>query len=236
MALAESGPAPYAPAATVLAVIDRYREVGFQGQPITAVTLQRVQITESLIPRTLAALRLLDLIDPDGRPTPQFDTLRNARPDEFNERLGEWLRDMYAPIFGHINPAEATAEQIEHAFWGYEPAGQRARMATLFIGLAVRAGLIPEAVAKPRGRHATKRRVTMDRNPKVKVDGKADGIRGYEPEAGNKTQPPTTLDAQRQRYVELLIAKLETQDSPDADLFDRIEHALGIAARREPEP
>lgn len=227
MALATGGKgtAPYAPTSAITKVIDRYREAGFGGQSVNEIALQKIGVSESLIPRTLATLRQLDLIDENGNPTDQFGVLKNAASAEFRPRLAEWLKDSYAPIFGFCNPATATAEQIEDAFRGYTPEGQRGRMASLFTGLAAYAGIIEDAPSKPRGRHAS---------PKPKPAAAAAAAkepRGARTNGAALDRPPApqTLDAYRQRYVDLLIAKAESQDDPDADLLDRIERALGIA-------
>lgn len=219
----EGGTAPYAPAATIVSVIDGYRRTGFAGQPITDVTLARIQVSPSLIPRTLASLRQLGLIDEDGKPTDQFDVLKNAPTDEFPSRLAEWLKDTYAPIFGFCNPDTATAQQIEDAFRGFSPEGQRGRMATLFLGLATYAGIVEDAPSKPRGRHATGQR-KPNQAPSAALR------KGGTPE---QQTPPPSGDSHRQRYLDLLMAKAEEQDEPDPELLDRIERALGIGPKQE---
>lgn len=227
MPLQPAGPAPYAPAGAILSVIDRYREVGFSGQPVTDLTLGKIGVSESLRPRTIASLRLLDLIQDDGTPTDQLDVLKNARPAEFDDRLAEWLRDTYAPIFGFCDPATATAKQIEEAFWGYEPAGQRTRMANLFSGLAARAGLIAVAPQKPRGRHAnptTNATSAGASTAKSTAKGGEPKVKEAPPEPGE-----ATLAGYRKRYLDMLIERAEKIEQPDSDLLDRIERALGIA-------
>jgi hypothetical protein len=51
---------------------------------------------------------------------------------------------VYGEILEIADPASATYEQVEDAFRGHTPAGQRTRMVTLFIGLCDYAGLLPE--------------------------------------------------------------------------------------------
>lgn len=225
---ADGGVAGYAPAAAVTKTIDRYRANGFSGQPVTDVTLQKIGVSDSLIPRTLATLKLLDLIDSDGKPTDQFDVLKNATTTDFKARLAEWLKDTYAPIFGFCDPTTATPADVEDAFRGYTPEGQRSRMANLFLGLLEYAGIIEVAPPKPRGRHAPK----TSSGPKVTAQGKRAVERILADKGGMKIadlSPSPIVDSHRQRYLDLLIAKAEEQDNPDAELLDRIERALGIS-------
>src|SRR5262249_33172555 len=111
MPLSNEGKAPYAPAERVIEIIDKYRAHGL-ATPFTAEVLARAQVTESLIPRVLSAMKQLDLIDDDGNPTSQLDLLRKAPTPEYKERFGEWVRAVYAPIFQFVDPATATADAI----------------------------------------------------------------------------------------------------------------------------
>src|SRR5947207_3293462 len=123
-----NGPAPYTPAAAVTTVIDGFRDRGL-GTPITKDVLIRAGVSETLGNRTLGALKLLELIDDEGRPTEQLETLRQARgADEFKARLQEWLRGVYADVLQYADPSQDTADRIAEAFRGYVPMGQRARM------------------------------------------------------------------------------------------------------------
>lgn len=227
MALSPSGGvAGYAPATAITRTIDRYRDVGFAGQPITDATLQKIGISESLIPRTLASLRVLDLIDAEGKPTDQFDVLKNATTAEFSARLAEWLKDTYAPIFGFCDPTAASPAEIEDAFRGYTPEGQRTRMANLFLGLAAYAGIIEEAPSKPRGRHAPQPKNT----PKIPAEpARRKKLSQHMNGADTAPKPTSTIDAARARYVEMLMDKAAGQDEVSSELLDRIERALGIA-------
>lgn len=143
MAVIADKPVPYAPASAILEVVGRYRNRGLQS-PITAEVLGRTGISESLIPRTLQALRTLDLIDEDGKPSPTLDGLRLAPEAEFTKHLEGWLKSAYAPVFSFVDPAKDGETRIRDAFRGYHPAAQQSRMVTLFTGLCAAAGLIAE--------------------------------------------------------------------------------------------
>ncbi len=163
MAVTPDKPVPYAPASAILEVVDRYRNRGLQS-PITAEVLGRIGISDSLIPRTLQALRTLDLIEEDGKPTPTLDGLHLAAEAEFKKHLEGWLKSAYAPVFSFVDPSKDGETRIRDAFRGYNPAAQQARMVTLFTGLCAAAGLIAEkAVPTPRNHPA---RATSNAAPK----------------------------------------------------------------------
>jgi hypothetical protein len=150
MAVTADKPVPYAPASAILEVVDRFRNRGLQS-PISAEVLGRIGVSESLIPRTLQALRTLDLIDDEGKPTATLDGLRLAPEAEFKKHLAAWLKSAYAPVFSFVDPAVDGETRIRDAFRGYNPAAQQPRMITLFIGLCAAAGLIAEkAIPTPR--------------------------------------------------------------------------------------
>lgn len=142
--------APYAPLSAVMAVINRHRQVRLQ--TIDAPTLARTGVSESLAPRTLRALEQLGLIDGEGNPSEAFERLRVASSASFQEELAGIVRQAYSPVFQVVDPTTASITQIEDAFRGFNPAGQRPRMVTLFTGLLAEAGLIETPPKKPSGR------------------------------------------------------------------------------------
>lgn len=149
MAITREGTAPYAPASAILEVIDRRRNRGLT-TPVTADVLERAGIQASLIPRTLQALRTLDLIDETGAPTRAFEGIKLASEADCKKSLEDWLKGAYAEIFSYVDPMTDDETRIRDAFRGFEPDGQRNRMVTLFLGLCRAAGLVPEATSTPR--------------------------------------------------------------------------------------
>lgn len=135
------GTAPYAPPKTVIDLVERYRDKGLR-TPFDLDVLGQAGISSGLAPRVLQALRLLDLIDSDGNPTPALESLRKASTDDFRSVLAEVVREAYADVFNFVDPAEDTTDAISDAFRSYNPPGQRGRMVTLFIGLCREAGII----------------------------------------------------------------------------------------------
>jgi hypothetical protein len=153
MAVTTAASAPYAPAKTILDVIDKCRH-GMKS-PLTAEVLARAGISDSLIPRTLQALETLDLIDPNGAATPTLETLRRSPDAEYRPRLSEWLNAAYADVLNFVDPATATENAIQDAFRSYNPLGQRPRMASLFTGLYTAAGV--RQVQRPASSRSSRR-------------------------------------------------------------------------------
>jgi len=140
--------APYAPPSAVLDVIDRYRNFSMT-TPVDLDVIQLAGVVESLAPRTLQALRLLDLIDDQGNPERAFTEIREASNADYPNRLAEHLRAVYEEVFAFVDPKTDSIDRIEDAFRSFHPHGQRARMVTLFMGLCERAGIADETVTPP---------------------------------------------------------------------------------------
>jgi len=134
MVMKANGPAAYGPAKTIIALIERFRGAGLPSV-LTVESLPRVSVSESLAPRTLQSLKLLDLIDEQGKPTQQFEDLRRAPTAEFKSELVGLLKLVYAHVFEVVEPANATYEQVQDAFRSFAPQGQRDRMVSLFLSL-----------------------------------------------------------------------------------------------------
>lgn len=135
-------PAPYAPPSAILELIERHRNKGLP-PVVDADVLARAGISDSLIPRTLQALKILDLLTEDGRPSEVFEGIRLAPTSEYQQRLTEWLNAAYADALIYVDPATADEVDVRDAFRKYVPTGQQGRMVTLFIGLFTAAGVMP---------------------------------------------------------------------------------------------
>ncbi len=134
MVIQAAGVAPYAPSKAIVDVIQRYRDRDIP-QPLTVESLHRISVSESLAPRVLQALKLLELVNDEGRVTPRFKELKKVATSDFKPAVVDILRSAYAEVFAIVDPANAAYEQVRDAFRTFKPAGQRDRMVSLFLGL-----------------------------------------------------------------------------------------------------
>jgi len=152
MPVTQESPGPYAPAATLLGIVERYRNKGLP-TPVDPDVLARASVSDSLIPRTLHSLRALDLIDEQGVPTEVLESIRLAPEASYKAALAKWLEATYADVLQFVDPATADESKLRDAFRNYQPQGQQSRMITLFSGLFRAAGIGPEKTgAAPRKR------------------------------------------------------------------------------------
>lgn len=135
-------PVPYAPASAMLDLIERHRNKGLP-PVVDADVLLRAGISDSLVPRTLQAMKTLDLLTDDGRPSEVFEGIRLAPTAEYPQRLTEWLNAAYTDALSYVDPATDDEVAIRDAFRKYTPTGQQPRMVSLFIGLFTAAGVMP---------------------------------------------------------------------------------------------
>jgi len=141
MPIQSGGVAPYAASNAVTETVEQYRHRGLT-TPVTADVLSRLGIRDTVTPRTLQALKLLELLDGDGNPTPNFDDLRRAPEEDFQARFAEHLRYVYADVFAMRDPAQDDVGKIRDAFRHFQPQGMQDRMVRLFLGLCEYAGII----------------------------------------------------------------------------------------------
>jgi hypothetical protein len=175
MPVTKEGPAPYGPPKAILDLVQRHRNKGLPS-PVDADVLARSGVPDSLIPRTLQSLKILDLIEADGTVSETLERIRLAPESEYQLRLSEWLNAAYADALAYIDPATAQEVDIRDAFRKYVPTGQQSRMVTLFIGLFAAAGVRadrqrPPSPAKPssNGVAAKPRLVTASVSPRARV-------------------------------------------------------------------
>ena len=140
--------APYTSQAVMLSLLQRNREKGLP-DPLNAEQLQRLGVPDSLVPRTLQALKTLDLIREDGQQTDILERLRRAPEADYQPLMAEWLKGAYAHALDVIDPATADEVSIRDAFRHYNPISLQPRMITLFTALFEAAAVRPAAAKSP---------------------------------------------------------------------------------------
>ena len=193
MAILHEGPSPYAPVAHVLRALDHSGQKA--PQAFSKELLMRLGYPEAYARRTMAALKLLDLIDDEGQPTQSFMELRQASAEEYTPRLEQVIRTAYADAFAVVDPATDSDQAINDAFRFYQPAAQRDKMVTLFMGLCEAGGIIG-ADRAPRKRLRT---VKNESGRKVR-SSQTRRSRGLA-QKGRSTQTTPSLSRTRQRLV-----------------------------------
>lgn len=185
MAIAPNENAPYAPASTIVNLLNRFRDKGLTF-PVTHEVLLRAGIPESLVRRTVQSLQLLELIAEDGQATDVLKKIRAVPEKEYKQTLAAWIKQVYADVFAFADPATSSETEMQDAFRTYQPEGQRSRMVKLFLALCAEAGLAPEnqkAESKPRVRAAPS-------NPLPRAIARSMKPRSHEPFSGGGTLPP----------------------------------------------
>lgn len=230
MAISLDGTAPYAPTSAIVEVINRHRN-GILQSPVTLQTLERLGVSESIRPRTLQALKLLDLTDEDGNLTPEFQGLRKVPTPEFLPSLATMLRATYAEVFAIVDPSNATFQQVHDAFRGFSPAGQIDRMVWLFLGLLEFTQQWPNLPSRTGSKGAgdtcakAARTATSERSARRRPKPPSTPPPSLTPPPAN--EPPSDM---RRAYFDLLIKKAEATDDADPELLDRIERLVGIGS------
>ena len=207
MALISEDYMPYAPVGSVLTVVRKKRDASMP-DIVDNHSITRIGISKGNASRTVAAMQFYGLIDEDGKHTRAFDGLGVAKTEEYPEALGDILREAYSKIFEVVNPAEASDIDLTDAFRGFNPAKQRTRMITLFVGLCKEAGIIeggPPTVQKRRKSGASKN--------------------NGEQNNGDIFQPPPSKKASNasQWYpkIEVLLEKLPDFENPSWSVYEK---------------
>jgi hypothetical protein len=159
--------APYAPPSTVLKVIRHYRSKDVP-ERISLTNLMQIGVTEALSNRTMAALRFLNLVREDETTTDEFRALRYASDDEYRSVLSGILNTAYKDVLDHISLESAGDRELNNAFIPFSPGGQRSRMISLFLALALEAGWTLLAPTKPASAQATPGTQSRVRRPGAK--------------------------------------------------------------------
>ena len=226
MPIQSGGQAPYAPAPTITTTLESARQRGFPSAPFSTDVLKKIGVSDALAPRALVTLKILELIDEDGRPTETFERLRKAPEPEYKQTVAEVIRTAYAEVFEYKDPNDPN---LRDAFRDYLPHGQQDRMVTLFTGLCQYAEIIEGPPPKARTRQSSRGTATTraDRESKRSTPPKPPR---NAPDHGGDTTPDRKIvsNSALERYVDLLLTKAADDLTPD--LLDRIERALGIPA------
>lgn len=172
MPLTKDQSAPYAPASAILEILNRNRSRGLPS-PIDKEILARAGVSESLVPRTLQSMQVLDLIDENGNHTDTLEGLRLAPEAEYKGKLRQWLDAAYGDVLQFVDPEQDDEIKVRDAFRPFKPTGMQDRMVTLFTGLYTAAGAWSDrsqrpAVSAPRPR--PKSSPTRKPDPKTRPD------------------------------------------------------------------
>jgi hypothetical protein len=192
----------YASPATIRSVIGRFRDQNLP-QPLTAESILRIGVTESLAPRTIQTLKLLGLIDDEGKVTEQFERLRRAPTSEFKGELVSILRSAYAPVFEVVEPGGATYEHIQDAFRTFKPEGQRDRMVSLFLGLLEYAEYSQDLPPTGRGTGSARAAGARTGTPRPKKDIPSDRTNNVKHQTPPAAPPPPRRHAEQGERKEI---------------------------------
>ena len=131
---------PYAPPENVGRVLAKVRQSGVR--TLDTDFLSQLGIHVAMAPRTIRALEFLGFTDKAGVPAPLLQQYyAAATEDDAKALLANAIKSSYEIVWRAASPEAESREKIEQAFRLMEPAGQRNRMVTLFLGLCRLAGI-----------------------------------------------------------------------------------------------
>jgi hypothetical protein len=204
--------APYFPWSALLNIVQR---MATEGPPTRIDKSYLDNQSGGMQTAILSGLRWLGLINDDGRLTEAFTRLVEADEAERQGAIGSLLRSRYGSIID-LGTKNATQLELEEAFKAELGAqGETRRKAVSFYLKAAQYAGVPVS------RNWKPPRSTVVRAARRKASQRRTAGDGTAPPANS--QPRADL---RRRYVEMLMAKAEAKDEPDAELLDRIEKAL----------
>lgn len=217
---------PYAPAANVVAVLERIRKVNLPAT-VDADLFRIAGVSEGAMGRVAYALRFLGLTDTGGHPSDRMRAIAGAPEEEWRDLLGGVVRDAYASDFARLDPAQDPQSRIVSAFKRYEPRSQTERMVMLFLGLCRAAGM--PVLDAPRDRQMqTSRPIVSKPQPSPRAAGHV--RRGSEP----ASRPPSPqIPDQTLPNVGGLLFGVTVEDigALDPTDFTQVWNALGVIAR-----
>lgn len=183
MAIAADGIAPYGSPQAILAVIEHAREKGFR-DVIDISVLMRASLANSTASaqRTIQTLRILDLIDEDGKPSDALNGIAQASEEDYRARMEEAIRSAYAPVFEVAEPTDGYTK-VRDAFRKNVPQAQQKRMVTLFLNLCEAAGMV-DSIPQGKAPGPTPARKSVPKTPKAQSQRHVHIDTGKEPHAG----------------------------------------------------
>jgi hypothetical protein len=222
LAAAETNRRPYAAAANVVAVLQRCRTRNLP-EVIDNDFFQLVEVPGVVFGRVRDALRFLELVDPDGRPTDTLQAIAASSDEEYRELLAATIRRTYSGDFERVNPSEDTQAQIVNAFRRYEPRSQTNRMVMLFLGLCREAGIPVLDAPRDRQMRAPSARAARPTRRQTPPSGRRQGASHKDvlPPGGHSLTPTGLLFGVTEEDAGLL---------SDAE-FEEVWSALGRIAR-----
>jgi hypothetical protein len=204
--------APYVSWGSFKNLLDR---MGEEGLPLRIDRSYLSNMAGSTQSHLLKALRELDLIDKDARPTEGLKLLV-ANVESRPERIGELVRGYYAAAVDL--GGNATQSMLEELFAdSYNVSGSTRRKSIAFFLAAAKFGEVPVSRHFKTPKRASTNGAATKRKPKKQDD----------PPPPPAT--PTAMDDPKKAYVDLLLKK--ASEELDPELLDRIERVIGIGSQ-----